>query len=130
MSMMDLFIINSDGELGDLLNLFQNDDETPLGMMDDYRKKLRLMKGKSQSKTGFIEQLYKKYDTRDPDELWHKILRKEHCSAIVKVIRDDDDKLEDILISHSTWTDYSEMLRIYKYYDFDFLGDNEALPSH
>lgn len=33
------------------------------------------------------------------------------------------------MIGHSTWDDYSEMLRIYKYYDFELTGEGEVKNS-
>ncbi len=30
------------------------------------------------------------------------------------------------MIGHSTWDDYSEMLRIYKYYDMELIGEGEV----
>lgn len=129
MSMMDLYIVNSDGELSELLNIFADADEPGLDYdkYDRKRSNLRMNKGKGK-KSGFIEKLYKKYKTRDATKIWFEILKHEHCSAIIKVLKDDDDNFKDILVSHSTWTDYSEMLRVYKYYDFEFLGNNLALP--
>jgi len=46
------------------------------------------------------------------------------------VIKDDDDKYKDILISHSTWDGYSEMIRFFKHYEFEFLGKNLAMPAN
>ncbi len=36
-----------------------------------------------------------------------------HCSALIKWLPG-----EDLLVSHTTWDDYTEMLRVYKHYDF------------
>jgi hypothetical protein len=45
-------------------------------------------------------------------------------------LRGKKHEIEDVLIGHTTWDDYIEMLRIYKYYEFEFLGENSALPGH
>lgn len=37
-----------------------------------------------------------------------------HCSAFIKVVKDDKGNYKDLIVSHNTWDDYSEMLRIYK----------------
>jgi len=34
-----------------------------------------------------------------------------------------------VLVSHSTWDDYSEMLRIFKHYEFELLGDNSHIEG-
>lgn len=36
-----------------------------------------------------------------------------HCSALIRIAPDGS----DLFSTHTTWTDYSQMLRIYKYYD-------------
>jgi len=46
---------------------------------------------------------------------------KSHCSAFLKLVQQND-KITDLLIGHSTWDDYSEMLRIYKNYNLELLG--------
>jgi len=61
MTMADLNIINSDGEIGELLNIFAHGDEP--GAEEERKKNLRLMKNRK--KNSFIEKLYSKYNTRD-----------------------------------------------------------------
>lgn len=49
------------------------------------------------------------------DEAWEKkVARDGHCSAMVKVT----DHADDVLVGHTTWNDYSQMMRIFKYYTF------------
>lgn len=38
------------------------------------------------------------------------------CSAIVKLLPDQ----KDIFISHNTWQGYQSMLKVMKYYEFDW----------
>jgi hypothetical protein len=45
-----------------------------------------------------------------------ELLRRGHCSAIIKV----PGALEDLFMSHSSWFEYANMNRIYKYYSFAF----------
>jgi len=79
----------------------------------------------------FMINLFQKYNTTDPNLIWLKKLSHSHCSALVKLIRDDStNEIADILVGHTTWDDYSEMLRIYKQYEFEFLGDNPILKRH
>ena len=40
------------------------------------------------------------------------------CSALVKLVNGDDAENSDLIIGHNTWTEYSEMLRIYKTLSF------------
>lgn len=50
-----------------------------------------------------------------------------HCSAFIKVLKDNKGNYKDLIVSHNTWDDYSEMLRIYKHYDFEFDGSNQSV---
>jgi len=47
-----------------------------------------------------------------------------HCSAMVKWVPGDD-----LYVSHTTWDDYSEMLRVYKHYDFEFQHPSIRMKS-
>lgn len=57
--------------------------------------------------------------------IFMKKLADAHCSALIKVIKDEDENIKDILIGHTTWDDYSEMLRIYKTYNFELFNNEE-----
>lgn len=49
-----------------------------------------------------------------------------HCSVLVKVTND----LSNIIMAHTTWEDFVQMLRIYKVYDLDFLGARVSFSSY
>ena len=55
------------------------------------------------------------YRVNNGDDLFLRKLMKSHCSAYLKLLMNES-KVSDIMIGHSTWDDYSSMLRIYKYY--------------
>jgi len=49
------------------------------------------------------------------DAHWEKRLQEDgHCSAFVRLASNN----ADLLVGHTTWDDYSEMTRIFKYYNF------------
>jgi hypothetical protein len=53
------------------------------------------------------------------DAHWEKRLAKfGHCSAFIRVT----DGNSDLMIGHTTWNDYSQMTRIWKYYNFPLPG--------
>lgn len=55
------------------------------------------------------------------DQHWEQRVAKfGHCSALVKLTEGN----ADLLMGHTTWSDYSTMMRIYKYYTFHLLGAN------
>lgn len=53
-----------------------------------------------------------------------QILSSGRCSLFIKPLVEDD-KVKDILFSHSTWDEYSEMIRIIKKYNFEFKGKKD-----
>merc|ERR1719253_852285 len=62
---------------------------------------------------------------------WQKHLRKEgHCSAFIKLTEGNS----DLFVGHTTWDDYSRMLRIFKFYNFPLgihtMATSIAMPSH
>lgn len=66
-----------------------------------------------------------------PEQLEDYIVTHGHCSSIVKVA----DDFSDIFGGHSTWASYSTMLRVYKFYNFQFnnpavVAKNMAFSSY
>merc|ERR1719331_2898509 len=62
---------------------------------------------------------------------WQRHLRKEgHCSALVKIT----EGFADLMVGHTTWDDYSRMMRIFKYYNFplgpETMATSIAMPSY
>lgn len=47
---------------------------------------------------------------------WARKMRKSRCSALVKVLPDT----ADVLVAHTSWEDYVEMMRVFKHYTFAF----------
>eukprot|EP01012_Entosiphon_sulcatum_P008784 TRINITY_DN14827_c0_g1_i2.p1 TRINITY_DN14827_c0_g1~~TRINITY_DN14827_c0_g1_i2.p1 ORF type:complete len:344 (-),score=51.98 TRINITY_DN14827_c0_g1_i2:3-1034(-) len=55
---------------------------------------------------------------KDPKELRKFLLRNGHCTSIIKVTED----FSELFFGHTTWQEYSTMLRVYKTYDFPIPG--------
>lgn len=49
-----------------------------------------------------------------------------HCSVLVKVT----DDFSNIIMAHTTWEDFVQMLRIYKVYELDFFGARVSFSSY
>lgn len=62
----------------------------------------------------------KEYLQMPPKVLRSYAQRNGHCSALVKVTPG----FENIFMGHSSWFEYSSMLRIYKHYDLRVFGDD------
>merc|ERR1719401_767647 len=53
------------------------------------------------------------------DAHWEsRLARSGRCSALVRLAAGN----QDILLGHATWSDYSQMTRIFKYYKFSLRG--------
>lgn len=100
--MHDIYFINADGQIPELLSIFRLENE-----FENFRYK------QNYKKSG-LEYLFREFATKDPEVLWEKILSRSHCSAFIKVLRDSNKKIKDLLLAHSTWDDYSAMIRIFK----------------
>lgn len=53
-------------------------------------------------------------DTNDPKLFWNRLMWHSKCSAMVKLLKDENGNYKDILTGHTTWSDYYEMNRTYK----------------
>lgn len=103
----DFYLMNSEGNIPDMINLME------INKMNISTKDIDFL-----SK----ENLNNIYKTDDLIKIWQNLSKKGHCSAIVKMISKKDGKY-DVLLGHNTWTDYSEMLRVVKEYNFAFEGE-------
>ncbi len=72
-----------------------------------------------------IKRLLKKSKVNTIQELFDLRLPRGHCSVLFKAVKKDG-KLKDLLLSHQTWDDYSQMLRIFKHYE---IGGHEMTFS-
>lgn len=52
----------------------------------------------------------------------HEMAEETKCSSLVKLLNIENPEEADIIVSHNTWTSYSEMLRIYKTLNFDHVA--------
>lgn len=117
-SIFDMYFINADGEIPELLSLF-SEKNLKKNDYESYRYKEHFFSS---------EELFSEYDNNDPEFIWLKIMSESHCSAFFKILKNDQslysikilkkllflDFIEDFLISHSTWDEYSSMIRIFK----------------
>jgi len=133
MSMVHLLILNSDGETPELEVAYDaeevllrqsqkedpsydpdNDDTTKQSFLQRQVKHKPNMAARRAMFQGQLEKL--------DDKVWRKIKRASgRCSALIRLT--DDNK--DLMVGHTTFSDYSEMNRIFKHYDLP-LGDGVA----
>ena len=120
----DMWLLNMDGDVIDLeraIDLdaidFVDTDEAPAGSFGD-------LLGSSVAKSLLLLEKERK-DAQNPQspgryskQRWDKLMRHARCSALIKVLPD----FSDVLVGHATWADYSELLRIWKTYNFPLSG--------
>ena len=107
-----LYLINSDGQLSELVDVLKKN-------IWDLKEKSIITK---------LIQIFKKDENYYENITPLKLLLKGHCTAIFKLVKDQNrsiiilislkyffkDNIADILVSHSTWDDYTSMYRTYK----------------
>jgi len=105
LDLIDMFIINSHGELPELLQAY-----TPKAATD--RKAFQkaflglLQKGRT-SLPGI--------SSAAADRDWEqRVAKRGRCSALVRLTS----SMRDLFVGHTTWSDYGKMTRIFKYYTF------------
>lgn len=103
LNLAQFYFINADGEIPELISVFKA------------REKENYYSFKESSKINekFSREYLKYYfGTEDPEQVWTNLMKKSHCSAVIKQTKDD------IIVSHTTWDSFSEMNRIIKVYNF------------
>ena len=70
------------------------------------------------------EQAVELAEKNDAD-LWTMLLAQSKRSVMIKLLRDKEGAVKDVLFAHNAWTDYAEIVRIYKIYDFA-VGDGNG----
>lgn len=149
-----IYFINADGEVPELLSVFKFkkerrvlqeysfrenrssfDEKTNLRNVKNIKNSSSLTSGyrfKSEDKFS-KEYLLHYFGSTDPDFIWEKLMSKSHCSAIIKVVKDENFpyQIKDVLIGHTTWDSFSEMHRIFKNYKFSYtMYDNKRKNSN
>jgi len=139
MSMVDLLVLNSDGETPELemaydmeevlLRQSEHDDPGYNPEEDDTSSNQAFLQRQTRrapytphSHTETRQQLRKRDIMKLNGKKWRQIKRTTgRCSALIRLTKDN----ADLMVGHTTFSDYSEMNRIFKYYDFP-LGDDAA----
>eukprot|EP00927_Polykrikos_kofoidii_P077421 TRINITY_DN7435_c0_g1_i1.p1 TRINITY_DN7435_c0_g1~~TRINITY_DN7435_c0_g1_i1.p1 ORF type:complete len:789 (+),score=137.76 TRINITY_DN7435_c0_g1_i1:53-2368(+) len=128
LTMIDIFLINSHGQLPELMEAYSP------GAIDGRVMSKRVSGGHVLGllQRNMTESVIKA-DTEVPDAAseanastsfdadrdWERRLSKRgRCSAFVRVTENN----EDLLVGHTTWSDYSKMTRLFKYYHFKLPG--------
>eukprot|EP00743_Colponemidia_sp_Colp-15_P001105 GILK01001216.1.p1 GENE.GILK01001216.1~~GILK01001216.1.p1 ORF type:complete len:615 (-),score=92.05 GILK01001216.1:69-1868(-) len=106
LSFMDILVLNAQADLLDLVERFPYRSKPTMRSMRSIQSTLFPLKPPRNRTQDSIEQ--EGEEVPDEDET--------HCSALIKVLPDGS----DILIAHNTWSNYADMLRVYKHYHFNF----------
>lgn len=116
MNLSQIYFLNADGEVPELLSVFKvkKEYQKMFGTENfSFRQENTIDK--------FSKEFLKKYfGTSDPEMVWNKLMQNSHCSAVIKLLKNEDGSFKDILIGHTTWDSYSEMHRIFKVYKFAY----------
>ena len=112
MSLVDLFILNSDGETPELEMALDMEEALLRQSTRDEPGELSFLQTPS-SRKGMLRR-EQELKALTPAK-WRDIKRKTgRCSALVRLGANNS----DLYVGHATFSDFSEMLRVFKYYDF------------
>lgn len=118
----DFLIVQADGEISELsrmLNYRKAPSNFRLGSKNYFKNAFNIdFKDKSKEEF-FNNNFHAKLN-----------LRNDHCSALVKVLRDSNGKLKELLTGHVTWSDYSESIKYIKRYKFGFKTPSEIIEKY
>jgi len=96
LELADFLILQADGEVPELLNYFRSFGvKTKIGDKHYFKEAFGI-------------------DTEDPKEFWTKLMWTSKCSAFLKLTKDNKGMWKDLLVGHTTWTEFYEMMRTYK----------------
>lgn len=96
LDLADFLILQADGEVPELIRYFRSINvKTKIGEKDYFKDAFGI-------------------DTQDPKEFWTKLMWQSKCSAFIKLTKDNKGNWKDLLVGHTTWSEYYEMLRSYK----------------
>eukprot|EP00928_Gymnodinium_smaydae_P098798 TRINITY_DN9265_c1_g4_i2.p1 TRINITY_DN9265_c1_g4~~TRINITY_DN9265_c1_g4_i2.p1 ORF type:complete len:712 (+),score=145.84 TRINITY_DN9265_c1_g4_i2:71-2206(+) len=110
LSMVDLLLLNSHAELPELLEAFAPD---AVARRAAWRRAVATPGGQAAAAA------VSKWDGNVTATAWqHRLARMGRGSALVRLAPEG----QDLLVGHTTWSDYNKMTRFFKYYDFDLPG--------
>lgn len=96
LDLADLLILQADGEVPELIRYFRSyNSHTKIGDKDYFKEAFGI-------------------NTRDPKDFWSKLMMESKCSAFIKITKNSQGNWNDLLVGHTTWAFYYEMLRSYK----------------
>ena len=102
LSIGKFLLIQSDSEIPELLKYFNYHKRESIQLGDkNYFKKAFGLK------------------SNNPTKAWIKLISHSRCSAFIKLVTDNQNRVTDLLSGHTTWSSYSELIRIYKHYSFN-----------
>eukprot|EP00929_Paragymnodinium_shiwhaense_P034520 TRINITY_DN18766_c0_g1_i2.p1 TRINITY_DN18766_c0_g1~~TRINITY_DN18766_c0_g1_i2.p1 ORF type:complete len:682 (+),score=159.08 TRINITY_DN18766_c0_g1_i2:146-2191(+) len=116
LALEDLILINLGGELPQLVEAYGGDAAESF-----LQTGLMRHRGQRQEQAAHEQAVPGNRSAEDPldDAHWEKrVADSGRCTALVRLTESNG----DILFGHTTWDDYSRMIRIFKYYTFNFRG--------
>jgi hypothetical protein len=120
----EFLTIQADGEISELTRMLsykKNPKKFRIKDRDYFNNAFGIDLHKDDLKTNFMR---KNFNAR-------MNIRNDRCSAMVKLIRENNDvngKIHDIFVGHVTWSDFTESIKYLKNYDLNFTL-NEKRPA-
>jgi len=132
LSLVDFFLLNSLGEAGTLMDAYRPQtisdrakaSSPPLVFLQKEARKLRHADAGTGEdwltwlKTEDSHMVQHETTSADEEEWRRRVVGQGRCSALVRIT----EGYNDLLVGHTTWSDYSTMTRIWKYYTIPLQG--------
>ncbi len=83
LNIQDIYFLNSNGEIPELLSLFS---QKGLKFLEKNQNEFYRLKEKPNEKFR-RQELFEEFGSRDPKLIWLKIMSKSHCNAFIKLLR-------------------------------------------
>lgn len=108
LSAIDLFLLNLDGDLEDLIPALAEQNRTRKASLEAFQLRTR------------------RHAVNASDIPYHEYIKGFRCSALVRITPD----LQDVVWGHTTWDQFSAMVRILKSYDMPLTGLRSDEKTH
>lgn len=114
LSLVDVFILNSDGVVDELLTAYGPEEDDDMLMQKHSSSDILVQRRSTSLRRGYRRQTAKKPQLAPEEKKEELPALNGHCTGLVRLAPQNN----ELFLAHTTWEPFSEMTRIWKVYDF------------